>query len=216
METKRGMVFVAMAVLMVSGVLWVQNGLAEPASKSYGVLHPQLPDGSISPDPVEGSSATLVRTDTGLTMTIHTSGLDPGAAYTVWWVIYNNPQHCATDPCTFADLDNADVQGTILNATGHVIGNNGVGNFAAHLAEGDTSGLSLPVAFPGDTVGLVDARKAQILVGVRSHGQPIPGMVKEQTSMYNGGGCHDLESDPPAFDPTDACEDVQGTTVFVP
>jgi len=96
------------------------------------------------------------------------------------------------------------------------LGNNGVGNFAAHLAEGDTSGLSLPVAFPGDTVGLVDARKAQILVGVRSHGQPIPGMVKEQTSMYNGGGCHDLESDPPAFDPTDACEDVQGTTVFVP
>jgi hypothetical protein len=134
----------------------------------------------------------------------------------VWWVIYNNPEHCATDPCTFADLGNADVQGTIVNATGHVIGNNGVGNFAAHLAEGDTSGLSLPVAFPGDAVGLVDARKAQILLGVRSHGQSIPGMVKEQTTMYNGGGCRDLESDPPAFDPTDACEDEQVTTVFVP
>jgi hypothetical protein len=41
-------------------------------------------------------------------------------------------------------------------------------------------------------------------------------MVKEQTTMYNGGGCRDLESDPPAFDPTDACEDEQVTTVFVP
>ena len=204
METKRGVAFVALAVLMVSGVLWVQNGLAAPASISDGVLHLEFPDGSISDEPVDGSSATLVRTDTGVTMTIHTSGLDPGAAHTVWWVIYNNPEHCATHPCTLADLGNADVQGTILNATGHVIGNNGLGNFAAYLAEGDTSGLSLPIAFPGDAVGLVDARKAQIFLGVRSHGQPIPGQVKEQTSMFNGG-C-----------PPNSCEDEQATTVFVP
>jgi hypothetical protein len=46
---------------------------------------------------------------------------------------------------------------------------------------------------------------------VRTHGQPIPGQVKEQISMYNGGSCHDLESDPPDFDPNDACADVQFT-----
>ena len=40
---------------------------------------------------VEGSSSTLLRTDTGITMTIHTSGLDPHAVHTVWWVIFNNP-----------------------------------------------------------------------------------------------------------------------------
>jgi hypothetical protein len=217
MAMTRGIVFPTLVVLMVSGGLWVQNGLAEPTSVSYGVLE-RFADGSI----VEGSRAMLVRTDTGVTMTIHTSGLDSRAAHTVWWAIYNNPEHCAAypDPCTFDDLFIEAVQGTSFNATGHVIGDTGVGNFAAHLAEGDkegdTSGDSFPLDLPGDVVGLVDARKAQIQLVVRSHGQPIPGQVQEQTSMYNGGGCHDLEGDPPEFDPTDACEDEQFTTVFVP
>jgi hypothetical protein len=187
MKTTRGVVFVALAVLVVSGVLWVQNSLAEPASISYGVLK-RFSDGL----PVEGSSAMLVRTDTGVTMTIHTSGLDHGAAYTVWWVIYNNPEHCQSDACTDPpDFNNPAVQATLLHATGHVIGNNGVGNFAAHLAD--------------DTVGLVDARKAQIELVVRSHGQPIPGMVKEQITMFDGG-CS-----------INVCESEQVTTpVFVP
>jgi hypothetical protein len=193
METTRGVVFVALAVLMVSGVLWVQNGLTEPASKSEGELL-QFSNGL----PVLGSSAMLVRTDKGVTMTIHTSGLDPGAAYTVWWVIYNNPEHCQSDVCTDPpDFGNPDVQATLLHATGHVIGNNGVGNFAAHLAEGDPSS--------GDELGLVDASKAQIELVVRSHGQPIPGMVKEQITMFNGG-CS-----------INVCESEQVTTpVFVP
>jgi hypothetical protein len=217
METTRGMMFVAMAILIVSGGLWVQNGLAEPASISDGMLQ-RFADGSI----VEGSSAMLVRTDTGVTITIHTSDLPPGAAHTVWWAIYNNPEHCAAhpDPCTFDDLFIEAVQGTSFNATGHVIGDNGVGNFAAHLAEGDaegdTSGDSFPLDLPGDAVGFVDARKAQIQLVIRSHGEPIPGQVKEQTSTYNGGGCHDLEGDPPVFDDTDPCNDEQFTTVFVP
>ena len=188
METKRGVVFVALAALVVSGVLWVQNGLADPASKSQGQLL-RFSDGSI----VEGSSAMLVRTDTGVTMTIHTSGLDPGAAYTGWWVIYNNPEECAAfpDPCAGPDFDNPRVQATLLHATGHVIGNNGVGNFAAHLAD--------------DTGGLVDARKAHIELVVRSHGQPIAGMVKEQITMFDGG-CS-----------INVCESEQVTTpVFVP
>jgi hypothetical protein len=33
--------------------------------------------------------------------------------------------------------------------------------------------------------------------------------------MYNAVGCHDLEGNPPAFDPNDACDDLQ-LTVFVP
>jgi hypothetical protein len=203
METKHGMAFVAMAVLIVSGVLWVQNGLANSASISYGVLHlapMEPPDAPI----VEGSSATLVRTKKGVTMIIHTSGLDPGP-HTVWWFIYNNPEHCATDPCRFVDFDNPDVQATTLYATGHVISNNGVGNFAAYLAEGDISGYTVPPNLPEqDVLGLVDARKAQIQLGVRSHGQRIPGMVKKQISTFNGG-C-----------PPNSCENVQYSTVFVP
>jgi hypothetical protein len=204
MATKHGVAFVALAVLVVSGVFWVQNGLAEPASIDRdGVLHlapMEPPDAPI----VEGSSATLVRTDQGVTMTIHTSGLDPGP-HTVWWFIYNNPEHCATDPCRFVDFDNPDVQPTTLYATGHVIGHNGVGNFAAYLAEGDISGYTVPPNLPEqDVLGLVDARKAQIQLAVRSHGQPIPGMLKEQISTFNGG-C-----------PPNSCDNEQFSTVFVP
>jgi hypothetical protein len=129
METKRGVAFVGMAVLLVSGVLCVQHGLAEPASIS-GSEPLQLPDGPI----VAGSSSTLVRSDQGVTMTIHTSGFEPGAAHMVWWVIYDKPEHCATDPHTFADFENPDVQGPTLYATGKVIGNNEVGNFVVYLA----------------------------------------------------------------------------------
>lgn len=193
METTRGVVFVALVVLMIGGVLWVENGLVAPASIGDGVMHyapMEPPDAPVVP----GSSAKLVRTDTGVTMTIHTSDLDPGAAHTVWWFIYNNPQECAdypAGPCRFIDFDNPNVQATTIFAAGHIIGNNGVGNFAAHLAAGDASGL-------------IDARKVQIQLGVVSHGQPIPGMVKEQISMFNGG-C-----------PPNTCVDQQYSTVFVP
>jgi len=207
MATKHGVIIVGMAALMVGSVLWAQSSRAEPAATSYSVLQ-RNSDGSV----VEGSSSTLVRTDKGVTMTIHTSGLQPGAAHTVWWVIFNNPEKCAVPNQCNPMLDLPD---TVLNATGHVIGDNGLGNFAAYLAEGDTSGLSLPIAFPGDEFGLVDARKAMIILQVRTHGQPIPGQVQEQISMYNGGGCHDLEGNPPAFDPNDACDDEQ-FTVFMP
>jgi hypothetical protein len=219
MATKHGGVIVAMAVLMVGSVLWAHSSRAEPAAISDSVLQ-RFSDGSI----VEGSSSMLVRTDKGVTMTIHTSGLQPGAAHSVWWVIFNHPEHCAvayacvpnpTDLSTTSDLYNLDVKATMLNATGHVVGNNGVGNFAAYLAEGDTSGLSLPIAFPGDAHGLIDARKAMFFIVVRTHGQPIPGRVKEQFSMFNAVRCDDLEGNPPAEDPTDACDNEQ-FTVFVP
>lgn len=201
METKRGVAVVALAVLMISGVVWVQNGLAEPASISDAVLHYAPMEPPDAPK-VQGSTATLVRTDTGVTMTIHTSDLDLGAVHTVWWFIYNNPEECADYPtglCRFIDFDNPNVQATTIFAAGHIIGDNGVGNFAAYLAEGDTSGNS-----PGINLGLMDARKAQIQLGVVSHGQPIPGMVKEQISMFNGG-C-----------PPNTCVDQQYSTVFVP
>jgi hypothetical protein len=45
-------------------------------------------------------------------MTIHTSSLDPGAAYTVWWFIYNNPEECAEETCADADFANPLVQAT--------------------------------------------------------------------------------------------------------
>jgi len=206
MKATRGRGLVVMAVLMVGSGLWASRSRAEPAAISHSVAQ-RMSDGSI----VEGSSSTLVRTDKGMTMTIQTSDLQPGEVHTVWWTIFNFPAFCVGGlppfwkPCGFVpDAFNPDVVATVLNATGHVIGNNGVGDFGAHLAEGDISGDgSFPIPLPGDAVGLSNPRGAVIVLVVRSHGQPIPGQVKEQRSTYLGGGCHF----PPAAN--DPCQDLQ-------
>jgi hypothetical protein len=139
-------------------------------------------------DMSEMGSATLNRHGNGVTLNVKTTGLEEGATYTIWWVIFNNPGACPDD-CSEADLLIPEVQATVLFAAGHVVGNNGKGNFSSHLKEGDTSGLQseLP-SFPGDAYGLVDASSAEIHIVVRSHGQPIPGLVHEQIRTF-GGGC---------------------------
>ncbi len=125
---------------------------------------------------VTGASSTLVRTDDGVTMTFSTSGLDPGA-YTVWWAIGEGPN-------------------SVLWATGHIVGGDGVGNFAAHLEEGNPPG---EVLF-GD--GLINARDDEVSLVLRFHGVPIPGQIDEQrTEVF--GGCPGGANDP------DPCENVQ-------
>ena len=133
-------------------------------------------------------TSKLVRSNQGVTMNIRTSGLDPMAAYTVWWVVFNNPDACEGEgPCGPEDLFNPDVNGVVLYAAGHVIGSDGIGNFGGHLAEGDTSGDSPPAPFPGLEDGLVDASVAEIHLVVRTHGEAIPGLVPEQIQTFLGG-----------------------------
>ncbi len=129
---------------------------------------------------VQGASSTLVRTNNGITMTIHTSELEEGAAYTCWWVIFNNPENCVGG-CDQDDLFRAGVNASVLWATGHVIGNNGVGNFAANLGEGKPKGQVLLGP------GLQDAEGAEAHFFVRTHGQPIPSQIVAQRTIPNGG-----------------------------
>ncbi len=136
---------------------------------------------------VAGASSTLVRDAEGITATIITSGLEPGAAYTVWLVIFNNPENCvnATAPprCGSADTTPAGRGATgssVVYGTGQVIRANGIGRFAAHLATGDKSG-----ALFGP--GLLNPAGAEVHLIVRSHGQPIEGKVDAQITTDNGG-----------------------------
>jgi hypothetical protein len=131
--------------------------------------------------------SNLVRNKHGVTMNIFTTELDPGAVYTVWWIIFNEPENCPEAGCSGADLGTTN--GAVIWATGHVVGNDGFVNLSAHLSEGDTSG-DQPFPLPGNDVGLVDASKAEIHLVVRTHGDPIPGSVYEQLSTFLGG-CDD-------------------------
>lgn len=138
---------------------------------------------------VVGARSTLVRNDAGVRMTIHTSDLESGAAYTVWWVVFNNPGAC-DGGCDADDFGNPAVGASVVFATGHVLPPTGVGNFADHLKVGDTRGALFGA-------GLQAPRGAEIHLVIRSHGAPIPGLVHEQISSVEGG-CH-----------VNVCEDTQ-------
>ena len=62
-------------------------------------------------------TAELTRTAEGANLTIDTTMLDAGAAYTIWWVIFNNPAACDPAGCGGPDLGIAAVEGSVMNAT---------------------------------------------------------------------------------------------------
>ncbi len=116
---------------------------------------------------VPGSGTILVRTRDNVYATMHTAGLTPGTAVTFWFGIFNNPQNCATRPCTPADFSNPAVQGSVANGGGKIIGADGTATYGAFRTVGDTTGV-----FPGlgAAQGLLDPLRAEIHLVTRTHG----------------------------------------------
>ena len=125
----------------------------------------------------------LVRTNDGIFMTLHTSGLVPGTVATAWVVIFNTPAACATNPCTPADIANPATHGSSLSAGGQIIGADGTATFGGFRAIGDLTGI-----FQG-TRGLLLPMTAEIHLVVRTHGTAStdPAVLAQQLSMFNGG-----------------------------
>ena len=139
---------------------------------------------------VTGTS-TLHRNSSGITVNYKTTGLTPGYAYTIWWVIWNNPQECSIPgECNDPDFGNAEAVGVdVLYAAGHVVGKSGVGNFSGRLNAGDDS-KSINALFGLPAAGGLQSGNtysAEVHLVLRSHGPAIPGEVNEQISGYLGG-----------------------------
>jgi hypothetical protein len=165
---------------------------------------------------VNGSSAKLTRGESVIWMRVNTTQL-PAGAYTNWWVIFNNPAACSGG-CGPDDFANEAVKGSVLFATGGIVGPDGVGHFEAHLEEG-----VLPVGdgkvFFGP--GLLDAQHAEIHYVVRYHG-PVstnPVILQKQIGTSFGGCMPFLPDFPPDPVPEHqiyACYDPQGTMLPLP
>jgi hypothetical protein len=142
---------------------------------------------------VTGTS-TLHRNSSGITVNYKTTGLTPGYAYTIWWVIWNNPQECAVPgACNDSDFATPELVGVdVLYAAGHVVDDSGVGNFSGRLNVDDDSKsindlFGLP---PAGGLQSGNTYSAEVHLVLRSHGPAIPGEVNEQISGYLGG-CSD-------------------------
>lgn len=134
--------------------------------------------------PIPGAEARMVRTDSGVGYYLSTLGLTAGHTVTIWWVIFNNPEFCATDPCTVTDLFVEEVDAAVMGGSGHVVGASGHGRFASHLTEGQIT--TEHPAFTGGP-GLTHPRGAEIHLVVRSHGPLNPESMPAQISSFEGG-----------------------------
>jgi hypothetical protein len=149
--------------------------------------------------------ANLLRRSHGIFVNVRTTKLTPGHVYTLWWVIWNNPENCETPfACNDGDFARADmVKVEVMYAAGAVARWNGKATFLAYLKENDASGTINPLFLLPPYGGLHDSKKAEVHVVVRCHGPKIPGMVREQITTY-GGGCEVYE-----------CVDIQAS-IFAP
>ena len=121
------------------------------------------------PSMVVGTS-TLTRTESGISFTLQTTGLEPGHAVTVWWMVTNPDGGVA-----------------VLYATGRIIGKNGTAQFGGYLQVGDGTGYVM-----GDDTILEDALEATVAFVVRDHGPinpgVIPGVIDDQIRTF--GACN--------------------------
>lgn len=136
---------------------------------------------------IEGASSSINRNNNNASVQFKTTA-DAGT-YTVWAVIWNNPDACIQPPpylvegqqCGEDDLGGEGTEFSLGIVTGGVVGNNGVANFAGKVpAPGSGS-----VLLGG---GLTDPQGAEVHLVLRYHGPKIQGHVSAQTHTF-GGGC---------------------------
>jgi hypothetical protein len=172
----------ALALALLGTMLSALSVSAAPADRSTSMVQ-KIPGGMVVP----GASSSLVRTDNGISMTINTSQLDPHAVHTVWWVIFNNPEHCV-DGCGPDDAMRPETNASVFYAAGTIVGASGKASFAAHVRQGvypgPVDGVSV---IDVDGPGLLYPRTAEVHLVIRTHGEPIPGIVDGMLHSFNVG-----------------------------
>jgi len=170
--------------------LTVAGGVAASADRQAAPMmwHPQTGlSGPVSAD----AWATLVRRPDGVSFSIRTDTLRPHHAYTVWFVVINNPSACAASPCSGPDIVlNPATDSQVTYGAGHISGGGGRGGFAGSFAAGPIEGW-----LPGG--GLWDPMTAEIQLVINDHGPKLTSYMPEMTHTYRAG-CTDA-SIPPIF-----------------
>ena len=142
--------------LLLAAALALLSTLAVAGSYPHVSVSEAL-DLSVDPPQTVLGASTLIRERRSARMSYHATGLEPGLAYTAWWVIFNRPDRC-TAPCGLDDVLNpAASQSSLVWAAGRIARADGTADFSAELARGK--------AVPGRLFGpgLKNVRQADIL-----------------------------------------------------
>lgn len=211
MRNKLIFVFVLLAVLTGAFSAFAQES-AEPVVQSTTVHNF---DGS----EVEGGFARLTRYENGATVAFNTSNLVAGDVYTVWWVIFNDPQNCSNGACDLDDIfamedgsiPRDDVGNRVMNMDAIAQANISVQHASGALSVDGSLSASASLSegiVPGIVFGpgLIDSQSAEIHLVVRTHGPLQADAYADQLSTF-GGGCEPMDAAP--------CDDVQ-YAIFMP
>lgn len=134
------------------------------------------------------------------------TGLDAEHGYTVWWIIFNNPENCVdaepnvpgSPSCGLVDLGRPSVDPAVFYAGGFVSGPSidgdlladGSPNVTLHLAAGDVAeGIDVLVegqGAGGNGLNTGNGFGAEIHMIIRSHEPISDGSVDEQIGTFAG------------------------------
>lgn len=133
--------------------------------------------------------SVLVRTDDGLRGVFTTSGLTPGDAVTLWFIVFNNPAACLTSPCSVpADVFTEEAGADFYWGDGRIIGSTGRARFVGSLAVGQTAYSGKVEIGVGDAVPLTSPHGAEVVLAVHSHGPASTGdELSAQLDSFTGG-----------------------------
>ena len=172
--------FVGTAILL--SMLGLTAGVASAAGNAavtMSTVH-AFPDGPVVP----GGTSTLIRNNAGVTATFLTPDLTAGEVYTVWWVIFNQPENCTGGVCDLGDVTpfpgNTAAGVSLVYGGGQLIARSSRGDFGTHLAVGDASGAMFGP-------GLTNPLGAVIHIILRTHGPALPEMLDDQLTTFAGG-----------------------------
>jgi hypothetical protein len=161
--------------------------------------------------PGKDSTATMVRTPDGAEIELTVTNLTPGNVYTMWWVIYQNPEECLATPdkelkCAPSDtplLGEPELYSAVQSALvyagpppdgGVEADDKGTVTLTrSYAANTDPAeGIYLPPKVDGSYwEGLVDPPKAEIHVAIRDHGPPEkdPEAYENQRTTFISDNC---------------------------
>jgi len=161
--------------------------------------------------------STLRRTDHGVVASFAAGSIEPSSAITLWWVVFNQPEHCSAPGCGEDDIFVGGDLAADLNADGiaaaDIVSGYAAGTLAAPdgtvylsaaLAEGDL-GTDLIL---GEGALLKNAPGAEIHLVARSHGPAIGGLEDVQTTSF-AGGCETMLLPPEVPDAEGECANLQ-------
>lgn len=162
---------------------------AQPSkAQSHITISPMLEFMDSGREPGPDDYSVLVRWGNRVYVEIETSGLDASTAYTVWAVIFNRPQYCATTPCGLGDLPvtpghDPRVQASVAYVTGGYSGTDGTLSQEGLLYRAKNGVKPTQTLFGP---GLLNSERAEIHFVLRGHG-PDPGDPLLSIGSYNAG-----------------------------